>query len=199
MEELGYEGKAKILNAMNYGVPQRWRRLIYVAGLQRPAKFARLSRITKTVRDTIWTLHPVGSGKDAIHDMPENRTPKVLSLIKQIPKDGGSRTDLPEEVQLECHKKCNGFKDVYGRMAWDKPAPTITSGCSNPSKGRFLHPTENRAITLREASLLQGFPKRYRFPNTSSKQAVALMIGNALPPEFIRRHANAIKKSVLED
>ena len=198
MKELGYEGDFKILNAADYGVPQRRRRLIYVAGLKRPADLARPARKRKTVRDAIEALPRAGSSGDAVHDIPENRTSKVLALIKRIPKDGGSRTDLPYEDQLECHKKCNGFKDVYGRMAWDEPAPTITSGCFNPSKGRFLHPVENRAITMREAALLQGFPKRYKFPTTNNKQAIALMIGNALPPEFIRRHAMAIRKSVLE-
>jgi DNA (cytosine-5)-methyltransferase 1 len=77
-------------------------------------------------------------------------------------------------------------------MAWDEPAPTITSGCYNPSKGRFLHPSANRAITLREAALLQTFPPRYFFPADAGKEAVALMIGNALPPTFTRRHARGI-------
>lgn len=77
-------------------------------------------------------------------------------------------------------------------MAWDKVAPTITSGCFNPSKGRFLHPDENRAITMREAALLQGFPTNYEFPNIESKTGMALMIGNALPPPFIAAHARCI-------
>ncbi|MCL6560156.1 MAG: DNA cytosine methyltransferase, partial [Firmicutes bacterium] len=113
-------------------------------------------------------------------------------LIRRIPKNGGSRTDLPEEYRLACHKRCNGFKDVYGRMAWDDVAPTITGGCFNPSKGRFLHPEEDRAITMREAALLQGFPRRYKFPATDNKSAVAWMIGNALPPPFIAAHARCI-------
>ena len=73
-------------------------------------------------------------------------------------------------------------------------SPTITGGCTNPSKGRFLHPTQNRAITLREAALLQTFPPNYKFSLSKGKDAAALMIGNALPPEFIRRHAKTIKK-----
>lgn len=199
MRKLGYQGDPEILNAMDYGVPQRRLRLIYAAGLNRPAKLAQRSKKVRTVRDAIGELPLAGSSRDAVHNTQENRTPKVLELIGRIPKDGGSRTDLPAREQLECHKRCNGFKDVYGRMAWDKPAPTITSGCHNPSKGRFLHPEEDRAITLREAALLQGFPKRYKFPTRNNKQATALMIGNALPPEFIRRHAEAIKRSALKD
>ena len=174
MRKLGYKGDSAILNAMDYGVPQRRLRLIYSAGLKRPAKLARRTRKVRTVRDAIGNLPLAGSSRDAVHNTQENRTPKVLAFIKRIPKDGGSRTDLPHKEQLECHKRCNGFKDVYGRMAWDKPAPTITSGCHNPSRGRFLHPEEDRAITLREAALLQGFPKRYKFPTNSKKQLTAL-------------------------
>ena len=81
-------------------------------------------------------------------------------------------------------------------MAWDDVAPTITCGCFNPSKGRFLHPRENRVITLREAALLQSFPKSYHFPSEAGKEAIALMIGNALPPEFIRRHARQILRAL---
>jgi len=77
-------------------------------------------------------------------------------------------------------------------MAWDDVAPTITTGCFNPSKGRFLHPEENRAITLREAALLQTFPTTYRFSARKGKGNVALMIGNALPPPFIAAHARRI-------
>jgi DNA (cytosine-5)-methyltransferase 1 len=129
--------------------------------------------------------------------MAENeRSPKVRKLIADIPKDGGSRGDLPKRRQLQCHKKNDGFHDVYGRMAWDDVAPTITSGCFNPSKGRFLHPEQDRAITMREAALLQGFPRSYFFDATIGKSALALMIGNALPPEFIRRHAVEIRSAL---
>lgn len=192
---LGYEGESRILNAAMYGVPQRRRRLIYLAGFHKKITFADPSQERKTVRDAIKDLPKAGTSGDPIHDMPELRGRKVVELIRRIPKDGGSRSDLPLEDQLECHKNCNGFKDVYGRMVWDDVAPTITSGCFNPSKGRFLHPEEDRAITMREAALLQGFPIRYKFP-TTNKTALALMIGNALPPEFIRRHALRVKKEI---
>jgi DNA (cytosine-5)-methyltransferase 1 len=81
-------------------------------------------------------------------------------------------------------------------MAWDDVSPTITGGCFNPSKGRFLHPTKNRAITLREAALLQTFPASYFFSVERGKCPAAQMIGNALPPEFIRRHAQKIKNHI---
>ena len=82
-------------------------------------------------------------------------------------------------------------------MAWDSPAPTITSGCVNPSKGRFLHPVHDRAITLREAALLQSFPKSYRFPRDAPKFPLADLIGNALPPKFVAAHARQLAKSLL--
>lgn len=193
LKKLGYLGEHRILNAVHYGVPQRRRRLIYLAGLGMEIPFADKAAKMKTVEDAIGGLPKAGQSGDPVHDMPENRTPKVLEVIRLIPKDGGSRRDLPEKFQLECHKRCNGFKDVYGRMAWKKPAPTITSGCFNPSKGRFLHPEEDRAITMREAALLQGFPPRYKFPTTENKSAVALMIGNALPPPLMAALGKCIK------
>lgn len=194
MEMLGYIGEYRILNAADYGVPQRRHRLIYMAGLGFGIPFAKPSSKRKTVRDAIGNLPKAGKSGDPIHDLSENRTTKVRKFIRRIPKDGGSRTDLPKKDQLECHKRCTGFKDVYGRMAWDDVAPTITSGCFNPSKGRFLHPEEDRAITMREAALLQGFPKRYKFPIVTNKSAVASLIGNALPPEFVKRQALEISR-----
>lgn len=194
MKQLGYVGEPRILNAAEYGVPQRRRRLIYLAGMGMAIPFAKPVPKHKTVSDAIGDLIEAGNSGDAVHDIPEHRSPKIMALIKRIPKDGGSRTDLPKKDQLPCHKRCNGFKDVYGRMAWDSQAPTITSGCFNPSKGRFLHPDEDRAITMREAALLQGFPIDYKFLATNSKSAVALMIGNALPPPFIAAHCRCIRR-----
>lgn len=198
LRDLGYEGHFRIMNAADFGVPQRRRRLIYLAGLGNPIDFAPTFNNRATVRHAIADLPKAGESGDPVHDMPERRTPKVMELIRRIPKNGGSRTDLPDKDQLECHRRCNGFKDVYGRMAWDDVAPTITSGCFNPSKGRFLHPEEDRAITMREAALLQGFPRRYKFP-TDNKSAVALMIGNALPPSFIAAHGRSIKRTIQSD
>jgi len=199
MKKLGYLGDHRILNAAEYGVPQRRRRLIYLAGMSMVIPFAEKNIRQKTVKDAIGGLPKAGQSGDPVHDMSENRTPKVLEIIRRVPRDGGSRSALPEEFQLECHKRCNGFKDVYGRMAWDDVAPTITGGCFNPSKGRFLHPEEDRAITMREAALLQGFPLRYKFPSVNNKSLVALMIGNALPPPFIAVHARCIAEKLDTD
>jgi DNA (cytosine-5)-methyltransferase 1 len=196
LRKLGYKVDWDVKDAARYGVPQRRKRLILLAGADAKVPFANESIKWRTVRHAIGGLAKAGSSGDAIHDIKEKRTAKVLKLIRDIPRDGGSRLDLPNDRQLTCHKNCNGFKDIYGRMAWREVAPTITSGCFNPSKGRFLHPTENRAITMREAALLQSFPRDYWFPSDAGKQAVALMIGNAFPPEFIRRHARQIVKAL---
>jgi DNA (cytosine-5)-methyltransferase 1 len=135
--------------------------------------------------------------QDKLHSLPERRSDSVKALIARIPKNGGSRSDLGDEAQLNCHKKTRGFFDVYGRMSWDDVAPTITSGCHNPSKGRFLHPSCNRTISLREAALLQGFPPEYVFDIGHGKEAIALMIGNALPPPFIKAHASALRDGII--
>ena len=192
MESEGYIGTPRVFDAADFGVPQRRRRLIYLAGLRMEIPFAEPINRTMTVRDAIGELPKAGESGDPLHDMSESRSQRIMQLIRRIPKDGGSRTDLPEEDQLDCHKRCNGFKDVYGRMAWGDVSPTITSGCFNPSKGRFLHPEEDRAITMREAALLQGFPNTYKFPARSGKTIVATMIGNALPPPFIAAHARKV-------
>ena len=167
LESEGYIVNEDVLDAADYGVPQRRRRLILLAGKKGKIEFAKKAKCKRSVFDAIGNLERAGNSGDKLHDLPERRTEKVKKLIRMIPKNGGSRNDLGKRRQLACHKKCDGFKDVYGRMAWDKVAPTITSGCTNPSKGRFLHPKENRAITLREAALLQTFPKRYYFGTIS--------------------------------
>lgn len=196
MERLGYIGGYRILDAADFGVPQRRERLIYLAGLGTAIPFGRANKKKKSVRDAIGNLPPPGESGDPVHDVFEHRTPAVMDKIHRIPHDGGSRTDLPVADQLPCHRRCSGFKDIYGRMAWNEQSPTITSGNFNPSKGRFLHPEADRAITPREAALLQGLPRRYKFRGTKSKSAIALMIGNALPPPFIRKHAYQTKKAL---
>lgn len=197
LRELGYSTESAVLNAADYGVPQRRRRFILLASRYGSVPWAQPVRVRRTVRDAIGELKRAGKSGDSVHDIAEQRTPAIKALIRLIPKDGGSRTDLPDEYQLECHKRCNGFKDIYGRMAWDNVAPTLTTGCFNPSRGRFLHPVEHRAITMREAALLQSFPSRYRFPAELGKTRLAMLIGNALPPEFVARHARQIRRLLV--
>jgi DNA (cytosine-5)-methyltransferase 1 len=198
LRELGYVGRPSVFNAADFGVPQRRRRMVFIASRIGEIEYAEplSDELRTTVRETIEGLPDAGASGDPLHDFPENRSKKVAALIRLIPKDGGSRSHLGAKRQLPCHQDFDGFKDVYGRMAWDSVAPTITGGCINPSKGRFLHPEENRTITLREAALLQSFPRGYRFSLERGKFAAALMIGNAFPPAFVKAHALKIRRKL---
>lgn len=184
LQRFGYNCDWSILNAANFGVPQRRKRLIFVASRLGMVNVPNESAIHKTVHDYIGDLDTPRKTKDVLQKMYSKNTPRIKKLIAKIPPNGGSRDVLGKKAQLPCHQKINGFKDVYGRMKWDDVAPTLTSGCCNPSKGRFLHPTQNRSITLREAALLQTFPRRYFFPIEAGITAIAKMIGDALPPIF---------------
>jgi DNA (cytosine-5)-methyltransferase 1 len=197
LNKLGYRCEARVLNAADFGVPQRRARMILIALKKRKPVFAEQARTYRDVRKAIGKLPRAGTGTDPLHDYEVNRAKHVIELIKRIPTNGGSRGDLPKKDQLDCHKRCDGFADIYGRMAWEEPAPTITGGCINPSKGRFLHPRQHRAITLREAALLQGFPKNYKFDLSTGRFNVAQLIGNAFPPAFAERHAAVIRKQLV--
>lgn len=198
LTQKGYSIRLATVNAADYGVPQRRKRMVLLASrigaIELPTPLT--SGNPKTVRDQIEKLPLPHRSKDSLHCISERRSVRIMDLIRSIPADGGSRADLPPEFQLECHRRCDGFKDVYGRMAWDKPAPTLTGGCVNPSKGRFLHPVQNRAITLREAALLQGLPRRYKISLRKGKMPAAELIGNALPPDLVSHFAEKIKNQI---
>ena len=196
LSQLDYSCHAEVMNAENFGVPQRRFRMILIGARGNCPSFAAPVSQRLTVADAIRKYPSPNTTDDPAHNYQPRHTDNVKSLINRIPKDGGSRTDLPEEDQLECHREFDGFKDVYGRMAWNKPAPTITGGCINPSKGRFLHPQADRAITLREAAILQGFPKSYQFDLSRGRFPVAQLIGNAFPPKFAELHAHSIYKHI---
>jgi DNA (cytosine-5)-methyltransferase 1 len=193
---LGYELTCEVLDAADYGVPQRRRRLVLVGMLGRSVPFASPDSRLTTVREAIGYLLSAHLSTDPLHGHGEQRSPRIQRRIAAIPRDGGSLSEAGEEHTLDCRRRLQGFYDVYGRMAWDRPAPTITGGCINPSKGRFLHPEEDRAITLREASLLQTFPRDYQFPLSAGKYRAAELIGNALPPAFVARQAAEIAKAL---
>src|SRR6185312_15069748 len=192
---LGYSIDYKIVNVKNYGVPQSRRRLVLVGSKLGPIKVS-VSRCKKvTVRDAIGNLEPVSKTKDKLHKIVAHHTADIKKRIQLTPKNGGSWKDLPRKYTLDCHKKDGvGFNDIYGRLRWDDYSTTITGGCLNPSKGRFLHPSANRVITPREASLLQTFPDNYIFPTEIPKSSLALLIGNALPPKFSSHQSKNIRK-----
>lgn len=184
LNNIGYQCDWAVLNAADFGVPQRRKRLIMMASRLGSVKVPIGNGLRRTVRDYIENLEAPQRASDILQQMHLQNTPRIKNMISKIPKDGGSRTALGQKAQLPCHKRVQGFKDVYGRMKWDDVAPTLTGGCYNPSKGRFLHPAQDRPITLREAALLQTFPRKYVFPVEAGLTAVARMIGDALPPTF---------------
>ena len=197
LTELGYNPKVEIVDVKNYGVPQKRKRLVMVGSLLGDLDVSKVVLPKKTVRKAIGKLPNIEETKDPIHKIVAVHIPRIEEMIKLIPKNGGSRKDLPEEYILDCHKKENvGFNDIYGRLKWDDYSSTITGGCLNPSKGRFLHPEENRCITAREASLLQTFPKAYKFPTDIPKTIISLLIGNALPPKFSYAQSKNIKTHI---
>ena len=193
---LKYKFHAKTLDAAKYGVAQRRQRMILLGSRGELPPFATPVRSRRTVSQAIRKLPAPEESTDSVHNYSVRRSKHVMSLIRLIPKDGGSRSSLPRERQLKCHEKFSGFKDVYGRMAWRRQAPTITGGCINPSKGRYIHPSEDRAITLREAALLQGFPRSYLFDLSRGRYPVAQLIGNAFPPKFAEHHARSIYRQL---
>ncbi len=196
LKSLGYfidDFTVRIENVADYSVPQRRKRLVLICSRIKKTILVERIKSHKTVRDAIFHLDIPGISGDPLHDRSEKRSSLIMERIKSIPHDGGSRDQMPYHLWLDCHKRYpGGFKDVYGRMKWDTLSPTITGGCVNPSKGRFLHPEQNRAITLREAALLQGFPESYNFMNHVAKEKIAQMIGNAVPPVFVQHFASAL-------
>lgn len=199
LKKLGYQVDHQVVNVKDYGVPQNRKRLVMVGSRLGPLKVAQPINKKITVRETIGNLPLPEETDDQLHKIFPVHTPKIYQLIQDIPHNGGSRKDLGKDRQLKCHQKENvGFNDVYGRLRWDDYSTTITGGCLNPSKGRFLHPEQNRCISAREAALLQSFPKKYKFPVDAPRSSIALMIGNALPPRFSYYQSKNIKQHILE-
>lgn len=198
--ELGYSVDYKIVNVRDYGVPQSRKRLVLVGSRLGEIKVAKPPRVKMvTVRQAIGGMELPGNSKDKLHRIIQINSPEVLEKIRLVPRNGGSRNELPDEYILDCHRNEEiGFRDIYGRLRWDDFSSTITGGCLNASKGRFLHPEQNRTISAREAAILQSFPKKYKFPTNIKKEDLALLIGNALPPKFSYYQSLNIKKHILE-
>lgn len=193
MEGLGYSCDYRVLNAADYGVAQRRRRLVLIGVREgKPA----LPEPTHSkdgkggkpyhvkVAEVIRGLPPLRSGqasrKDPLHFAPKH-SEGVIKLIRKIPKDGGSRSALPRSAWLDCHLKLGeqGAGSVYGRLSWQKVAGTITTRATTPSCGRFVHPSQNRGLSLREVAKLQSVPDDFGFEGTRSQ--IAEWIGNGMP------------------
>lgn len=189
LEIADYYTTVEIVESQQYGVPQRRRRLVLLASKHAPIELPipthdpEMGVNYSTVRDWIGHLPPIGTGE--IHPtVPNHRAAKLsplnLKRIRSTPPEG-SRADWPEELQLACHAKSgySGHTDVYGRMRWDAPATGLTTRCISLSNGRYGHPEQHRAISVREAASLQTFPDDFSFHGSLNSQA--RQIGNAVP------------------
>ena len=189
LRDYGYECDHGVLNARDFGVPQHRRRYVLLAVRGSSAKLPSPTHDpgsdAVTVRRTIKRFSAIEAG-DGDPSIPNHYAARLsernLRRIQSTPADGGSRRDWPEGLTLDCHSRTTGFSDVYGRMWWDRVAPTLTSRCNSLSNGRFGHPEQNRAISLREAAALQTFPDDYEF--FGAKNRIARWIGNAVPVSF---------------
>jgi DNA (cytosine-5)-methyltransferase 1 len=199
LKNQGFHLRSEILDAADFGVPQRRKRLFLVGSrIQLPPRTRPFSKRT-TVREAFQELCPSWLAEDPLHNIPHKMSASVYERVSAIPTNGGSRKSLGKEISLRCHLKHSGcFNDVYGRMHWDDVSPTITSGIYSPSKGRFIHPDLNRCISLREAAVLQSFPLSYIFPAHIGKMKIASLIGNALPPKFAIAQLLSLRKALLK-
>lgn len=202
MSSLGYICHRNILDAQDYGVPQRRKRFIMVGELASSSETffewpKKVSYQLNTVRKTIGHLpapptdgsdHPEFFGHRADRLSQKNKD-RLMAL-----KEGQARDDLPDHLIADCHKLSSdiiGHRNVYGRMSWDEAAPTITARFDSFTRGKFGHPDQIRSISLLEGALLQTFPLSYKFSGT--KVDIARQIGNAVPPMF----AAVIGKSIF--
>lgn len=203
LEKSGYTYiESKIIDMSYYGVPQSRRRFSLIASRVKPVSFPAKGTKQALLKDYIGEANGFEKIASGYKD-PTNRyhTSSRLSTINlkrlvKTRKDGGDRLDWKDdpELQLKCFiGKDTSFKDTYGRMWWNRPAPTITTKFYSISNGRFAHPEEHRAISIREGAVLQTFPKDYVF-KTKSIAAAAKIIGNAVPCEYARRLGEIIKK-----
>ncbi|HEY0335593.1 MAG TPA: DNA cytosine methyltransferase [Stenotrophomonas sp.] len=202
LERAGYWVQNRSCYAPRFGLPQHRRRLVLVA-----SKLGELEKLPDllpkgaplpTVRQAIGSLPKVASGEQCAADpLHKARALTEINLKRlRASKPGGTWRDWPESLRAPCHTRASGstFQSVYARMAWDEPAPTITTQAFNFGTGRFGHPEQDRAITLREAAVLQGFPKTYQFVRPDEVVVFTSLgkhIGNAVPPplgEAVGRH-----------
>ncbi|MGF0313598.1 DNA cytosine methyltransferase [Rhodococcus sp. IEGM1428] len=193
----GYDTHFSVLRALEYGVPQERKRLVIVASRIGAAHMpvpthVSTRRKAKTVRQTIERFPILKDGAVDPKD-PDHAAMKLaeinLQRIRATP-EGGDRRDWSSELIAECHRDHKGHTDAYGRMWWDRPASGLTTRCISYSNGRFGHPEQDRAISLREAASLQTFPRSFKFAGTLTSRAK--QVGNAVPPLMAQRIAEAL-------
>ncbi len=199
-ERIGYEVSHAELEASRFGVPQRRKRLFVVGVRANLGLFVFPeggSAKPPTVWQTIGHLQPLEAGEldpeDPMHRARCHR-PDFVAYLKHI-KEGQDWRDVRHVRVLPCHEEHNGHYDVYGRMRRDDISPTITGGCTNPSKGRFVHPTCHRGLTVREAALLQTFPSTWQFEGGVDSRAQ--QVGNAVPVKLGAALAHALREKLV--
>ena len=210
LERHGYFVDWKLVRCTEYGIAQARQRLVLLASRLGPISIPdgryRSPSQWKTVRQTIGELPPLASGEedpdDSLH-VAVKLSEVNLKRIRATRHDGGTRRDWPDDLVLDCHRKESGksYGSIYGRMWWDQPSPTMTTLCTGLGNGRFGHPEQDRAITLREAALFQSFPRKYEFwppGERLNRKAVGRMIGNAVPPKLAKTLGEAILEHVLQ-
>lgn len=188
LDEMHYHTFYGVVNAKDYGVPQKRKRLVLIAAQnffpeEPPATYGDGLLPYETVRGAIYRFPAIIAGENNAayyNHCASSLSDLNLRRIAATPHNGGGRLDWPPELVLACHSNgYNGHTDVYGRMSWDDVSPTLTSKCFSLSNGRFGHPEQNRAISLREAAALQSFDDDYQF--FGSIQEIGKQIGNAVP------------------
>lgn len=190
------------LDAKDFGVPQVRKRFILLASRNGEIVPPRRSRRVATVREYIAKYPPLVDGEacGAIENHIARQLPPHLKrIVCAVPRDGGSRRDVADkELLLKCHReRPDTHKDVFGRMAWDRPGPTLTGRCTDVYCGRFTHPDQDRGLSLREAAALQTFRDDYVFYGTFFH--IAHQIGNAVPVKLGARLGLAIKRAALRE
>jgi DNA (cytosine-5)-methyltransferase 1 len=207
LRRCGYGVWYDVVDAADFGVPQRRRRLVLIAIRgERDADVPRLSPTNPllsgflrrhTVREAL-RLVRLRARRDPLAQARTSYPALVAKRIAAIPVNGGSRTGLTKDLELPCHSKIkkSGAGSSYGRMKYDDVAPTLTTRCITPACGRFLHPQANRAITLREAACLQTFPLDYVFKGGT--MAVQSQIGNAVPPRLSQAIAVIVSDALVK-
>ena len=204
LERLGYSVWFNIVDSSRYGVPQMRRRMVLLASKHGDITMIEPTRLKpKTVRQAIGRLRPLRAGevapKDRLH-VTSMLSDKNLKRIKAS-RPGGTWRDWPDDLVADCHRAESGrtYPSVYGRMEWDKPAPTMTTQCYGFGNGRFGHPEQDRAISLREAAILQSFPRNYAFVPAGDGvniRTLGRLIGNAVPVNLGRAIARSINMHI---